>query len=144
MIRKSGCIISIKLLATLFLQPQRRVIFQKERYTLTEIEKSEDKAKAENAHSEDLETNGFCVVEDVLSPGEVFEIRQKLMDAVRESNRRGVPTYIPSLDQNDSNIRVFNLLDLDPVFIKLMERPEAIAFVKHLIGEETSSLMKPS
>ena len=103
---------------------------------MTKIEKSEERASVENAYSEDLETNGYCVVEDVLSSSEVFEIRQKLMAAAGESNRRGVPTYIPSLDQNDSNIRVFNLLDLDPVFIKLMERPEAIAFVKHLIGED--------
>ena len=103
---------------------------------MSEFEESEKKAKAETAYFEDLEVNGFCVVEDILSADEVFDIRKKLLAAARESNRRGVPTHIPSLDQNDSNIRVFNLLDLDPVFLELMGRSEAIKFVYQLIGED--------
>ena len=87
-------------------------------------------------HFYDLEANGFCVVEDVLTVAEVSGIREKLLDAATESNRRGVPTYIPSLDPNDANVRVFNLLDLDPIFLELMERPEAIEFVKKLVGDE--------
>ena len=87
-------------------------------------------------HFYDLEANGFCVVEDVLTLAEVSGIREKLLDAATESNRRGVPTYIPSLDPNDANVRVFNLLDLDPIFLELMERPEAIEFVKKLVGDD--------
>jgi len=87
-------------------------------------------------HFYDLEANGFCVVEDVLTVAEVSGIREKLLDAATESNRRGVPTYIPSLDPNDANVRVFNLLDLDPIFLELMERPEAIEFVKKLVGDD--------
>lgn len=87
-------------------------------------------------HFDDLEANGFCVVEDVLTGAEVSSIREKLLDAAIESNRRGVPTHIPSLDPNDANVRVFNLLDLDPVFLELMERPEAIEFVKKLVGDD--------
>ena len=87
-------------------------------------------------HFDDLEAHGFCVVEDVLTAVEVSGIREKLLDAATESNRRGVPTYIPSLDPNDANVRVFNLLDLDPIFLELMERPEAIEFVKKLVGDD--------
>jgi ectoine hydroxylase-related dioxygenase (phytanoyl-CoA dioxygenase family) len=87
-------------------------------------------------HFDDLEANGFCVVEDVLTVAEVSGIREKLLDAAAESNRRGVPTHIPSLDPNDANIRVFNLLDLNPIFLELMERPEAIEFVKKLVGDD--------
>jgi ectoine hydroxylase-related dioxygenase (phytanoyl-CoA dioxygenase family) len=87
-------------------------------------------------HFDDLDANGFCVVEDVLSADDVSGIREKLLAAAAESNRRGVPTHIPSLDPNDANIRVFNLLDLDPVFLELMERPEAIEFVKALVGDD--------
>ena len=85
---------------------------------------------------DDLEANGFCVVEGVLSAAEVTDIREKLLAAAVESNQRGVPTHIPSLDPNDANVRVFNLLDLDPVFLELMERPEAIGFVKALVGDD--------
>lgn len=88
-----------------------------------------------STHFDDLETNGFCVVEDVLLNTEVASIREKLLAAADESNRRGVPTHIPSLDPNEANVRVFNLLDLDPVFLELMARPEAIEFVKQLIGD---------
>lgn len=87
-------------------------------------------------HFDDLEAHGFCVVEDVLTAVEVSGIREKLLTAATESNRRGVPTYIPSLDPNDANVRVFNLLDLDPIFLELMERPEAIEFVKKLVGDD--------
>ena len=90
----------------------------------------------QSTHFEDLKTNGFCVVENALSSAEVLDVRKKLLDAAKESNRRGVPTHIPSLDQNDSNIRVFNLLDLDPIFLELMERNEAIEFVEQLIGDD--------
>jgi ectoine hydroxylase-related dioxygenase (phytanoyl-CoA dioxygenase family) len=87
-------------------------------------------------HFDDLEAHGFCVVEDVLTAVEVSGIREKLLTAATESNRRGVPTHIPSLDPNDANVRVFNLLDLDPIFLELMERPEAIEFVKKLVGDD--------
>tara|TARA_B110000977_G_scaffold73622_1_gene99635 strand:- start:3627 stop:4427 length:801 start_codon:yes stop_codon:yes gene_type:complete len=87
-------------------------------------------------HFDDLEANGFCVVENVLTANEVSGIREKLLLAATESNRRGVPTHIPSLDPNDANVRVFNLLDLDPVFLELMERPKAIQFVKALVGDD--------
>ena len=103
---------------------------------MTTIDKSQDRLEVQKTYADDLKANGFCVVDDVLSIEEVSEIREKLLAAARESDRRGVPTYIASLDQNDSNVRVFNLLDLDPVFLELMGRPEAIAFVRHLIGED--------
>ena len=102
----------------------------------TGIKRSLVDDKALGKHFDDLEANGFCVVENVLTAAEVSGIRKKLLDAAIESNRRGVPTHIPSLDPNDANVRVFNLLDLDPVFLALMERPEAIEFVKTLVGDD--------
>ena len=102
----------------------------------TGVERSLVNDRVLGKHLEDLEANGFCVVEGVLSAAEVSSIRGKLLAAAVESNHRGVPTYIPSLDPNDANVRVFNLLDLDPVFLELMERPEAIGFVKALVGDD--------
>ena len=77
-------------------------------------------------HLEHLDEHGFCVVPGVLTAQEVINIRKRLLAAADESNRRGVPTHIPSLDPNEANIRVFNLLDLDPIFLELMQRDEAV------------------
>lgn len=107
-----------------------------EKPILTGINRSLAKNKTFGEHFDDLEANGFCVVEDVLTANEVSGIREKLLLAATESNRRGVPTHIPSLDPNDANVRIFNLLDLDPIFLQLMERPKAIEFVKALIGDD--------
>jgi ectoine hydroxylase-related dioxygenase (phytanoyl-CoA dioxygenase family) len=101
-----------------------------------EVKQSLASDKPLNRHFDDLDANGFCVVEDVLSTAEVSGIRERLVASAAESNRRGVPTHIPSLDPNDANVRVFNLLGLDPVFLELMERPEAIGFVKKLVGDD--------
>ena len=107
-----------------------------EKHILTGVERFLVENSKLAKHFDDLEAHGFCVVEDVLTAVEVSGIREKLLDAATESNRRGVPTYIPSLDPNDANVRVFNLLDLDPIFLELMERPEAIEFVKKLVGDD--------
>lgn len=101
----------------------------------TETQRSLVKNRTFDEHFDDLEANGFCVVENVLTANEVSGIRERLLLAATESDRRGVPTHIPSLDPNDANVRVFNLLDLDPVFLELMERPKAIQFVKALVGD---------
>jgi len=87
-------------------------------------------------HLEHLDEHGFCVVPGVLTAQEVINIRKRLLAAADESNRRGVPTHIPSLDPNEANIRVFNLLDLDPIFLELMQRDEAVGFVEALIGDD--------
>ena len=107
-----------------------------EKHILTGVERFLVENSKLAKHFDDLEAHGFCVVEDVLTAVEVSGIREKLLTAATESNRRGVPTHIPSLDPNDANVRVFNLLDLDPIFLELMERPEAIEFVKKLVGDD--------
>ncbi|MFW6093217.1 MAG: phytanoyl-CoA dioxygenase family protein [Pseudomonadota bacterium] len=82
-----------------------------------------------------LHQDGCCVVPGVLSPAEAAHARERLRAAAGESERRGVPTFMPSLDPNDRNIRVFNLLDLDPLFRELIVHPTALGFVHELLGE---------
>jgi ectoine hydroxylase-related dioxygenase (phytanoyl-CoA dioxygenase family) len=79
--------------------------------------------------------DGFCVVDGVLDAAAVREVRRRLVAAAEESRRRGVDTFMPVLDPNDRNVRVFNLLDLDPVFIELIRHPRAIALVRELLGD---------
>ena len=66
-------------------------------------------------HKADLSEHGFSIIEDVLTPEETAEVRRRLVAAAAESERRGIATFIEGLDPNPCNVRVFNLLDLDPV-----------------------------
>ena len=88
-----------------------------------------------NQQLQSLKTDGYCILADVLDAAEVKAARRALIYAAVESKRRGVPTYVQGLDPNEENVRVFNLLDLDPIFRKLILQPQAIALVQALIGE---------
>lgn len=96
-----------------------------------------------------LREHGFCVVPDVLDPERVRDARRRLVEAAAESERRGVPTRVPGLDPNASNVRVFNLLDLDPVFLELIAHPLALSLVRLVLGESfiisnfTANVAKP-
>jgi hypothetical protein len=82
-----------------------------------------------------LTEEGWCLLPDVLSPGEAAGVRERLVAAVEASEARGVPTTYIGLDPNSRNVRVFNLLDLDPVFRELIQHPLALALVRFLLGE---------
>lgn len=82
-----------------------------------------------------LANDGHCIVPDVLSPEETADVRDRLWRAAAESERRGAPTRNVGLDPNEHNVRVFNLLDLDPVFRNLIQHPLALDLVRHLLGD---------
>jgi ectoine hydroxylase-related dioxygenase (phytanoyl-CoA dioxygenase family) len=86
-------------------------------------------------HLARLQDQGWSVVPGALSPDCTAYVRERLLEAARESENRGIPTHMPGLDPNDRNVRVFNLLDLDPVFIKLIVHPLALEFVHGLLGD---------
>ncbi|MGI9328657.1 MAG: phytanoyl-CoA dioxygenase family protein [Pseudomonadales bacterium] len=102
-----------------------------------------------DAHKDSLQKDGYCVVEGVLASPEAADVRRRLVAAAAESERRGIPTYIENLDPNANNIRVFNLLDLDPVFIDLIAHPVALQIVRHLLTDDfiisnfTANIAKP-
>lgn len=85
--------------------------------------------------TQQLLDEGFCVVEGVLDAATVRNVRERLVTAAEESRRRGVDTFMPVLDPNDRNVRVFNLLDIDPVFVELIQHPLGIALVRDLLGD---------
>jgi ectoine hydroxylase-related dioxygenase (phytanoyl-CoA dioxygenase family) len=88
-----------------------------------------------HAARDELDARGVCVVEGVLSPAEALDVRRHLLDAAAESERRGVPTFLPQLDPNAANVRVFNLLDLHACFRELIVHPAALALVQALLGD---------
>lgn len=84
----------------------------------------------------DLERDGHAVVPGVLSAAEVDDAVARLWAASAESQRRGIPTHIEQLDPNASNVRVFDLVDLDPLFGALLEHPVAEAVASRFLGPD--------
>ncbi len=103
--------------------------------------------------SPDLKTSlvdsGYCIIEDVLTEEQAVDVRQRLVEAAHESERRGIPTYIKGLDPNPNNVRIFNLLDLNPVFLELIQHPVALDVARYLMGDDfiisnfTANIAKP-
>ena len=81
-----------------------------------------------------LERDGVAVIPGVLSAAEAGHALDQLWAASAESERRGNPAHIEGLDPNASNVRVFNLIDLDPLFAALIAHPVADAVVTAVLG----------
>lgn len=81
-----------------------------------------------------LQREGFAIIPEVLDPDACAYVRARLWRAAEESERRGAPTRNIGIDPNEHNVRVFNLLDLDPVFVELIQHPLAIDIVTSLLG----------
>jgi ectoine hydroxylase-related dioxygenase (phytanoyl-CoA dioxygenase family) len=82
-----------------------------------------------------LKDEGWCVLPDVLDAGASSAALDRLWAAEAESRRRGVSTFMPVLDPNPSNVRVFYLLELDKLFRDLIQHPVAVEMVRSLLGE---------
>ena len=85
---------------------------------------------------DDLHRDGVTVIADVLTSTEAANALDALWGASDESQRRGVPAHIANLDPNASNVRVFNLIDLDPLFAQLIAHPTADAVLSALLGHD--------
>jgi ectoine hydroxylase-related dioxygenase (phytanoyl-CoA dioxygenase family) len=83
-----------------------------------------------------LDSTGYAVVPGVLSPSEADDVTDRLWAASEESQRRGIPAHREGLDPNAANVRVFDLVDLDPFFGDLLEQPVAAAIVARFLGDD--------
>jgi len=83
-----------------------------------------------------IATDGFAVVPGVLDAPTAAGVFQTLLTAADESERRGMATYAEGLDPNSANVRVWNLIDLDPVFAELIAHPVADAIVAGVLGPD--------
>jgi ectoine hydroxylase-related dioxygenase (phytanoyl-CoA dioxygenase family) len=97
----------------------------------------------------ELRRHGVATLPGVLAREQTSAARAALLGAAAESERRGVATFMPVLDPNASNVRVFNLLDLHEIFRELILHPVATALVRGLLGEHwaisnfTANIAKP-
>jgi ectoine hydroxylase-related dioxygenase (phytanoyl-CoA dioxygenase family) len=75
-------------------------------------------------------------VPGVLDRGAAAHALARLWAASDESQRRGIPAHVVGLDPNPSNVRVFDLIELDPLFAELIAHPLADAVVGGLLGPD--------
>lgn len=81
-----------------------------------------------------LADEGWCVLPDVIDQATVASALGRLWAAAEESERQGVSTFMPVLDPNASNVRVFYLLERDRIFRDLIQHPTAIEMVRAVLG----------
>ncbi len=74
----------------------------------------------------ELDERGWAILPDVLTAPEVTEARAALVAAAAASEARGIPTTMDYLDPGGRNIRIYDLIEYDPVFARLAEHPAVV------------------
>lgn len=85
---------------------------------------------------EQVETEGYCIVPDVLDPPTVQRARAAAVSAAERAAATGYPTVMEALDPGGRNVRMPDLLAYDPVFAELALHPVVVAYVELLLGED--------
>lgn len=87
------------------------------------------------AQNAQLASEGWCVVPDVLDPAEAAYALDRLWAAARAWGAKMGTNHLAVLDPNASNVRVFELLELDPLFRDMIQHPLAVECVRKVLGE---------
>lgn len=82
----------------------------------------------------DLGEHGLCVMPEVLDANTLARVRDALYAAAADDRARGRRASGFVLDQDAHNVRVWNLLNRDPLFAALAEHPLALELVRGVIG----------
>ena len=81
-------------------------------------------------------SEGWAVVPDVLTSGEIAAARSALIDAAAASEEQGIPVRLEDLDPGGRNVRVYDLVAHAPIFADLAEHHLALAYVEALLGPD--------
>lgn len=81
-----------------------------------------------------LDRDGLCVIEGVLDAGGIERVRKALHDGVARDEAQGIPLRGFPFDPDTHNLRVFDLIGKNPVFVELVEHPLALELVRHVVG----------
>lgn len=87
-----------------------------------------------NTMRQQLEDNGFCVFPEVLKQEELEQVRAALDRGVDMTRQHLGSTHVSFMDPNEANVRVNLLPAVDPIFIELLLREDALASVAAAIG----------
>jgi ectoine hydroxylase-related dioxygenase (phytanoyl-CoA dioxygenase family) len=83
------------------------------------------------AARKELDRQGYCVLENVLSPEETTQVRNDLAAASAEDRRAGDAF----LEYDGANQRVAMLLNRGRSFVDLAQHEVGLALIEHLLGE---------
>jgi len=90
----------------------------------------------DTAQREQLREEGWCIMPEVLAPDELARVRDAF-DRGIEYMRQSMGTAFDSrLDPNSSNQRIYNLPAVDPVFIELLCREDALEAAREVVGPD--------
>ena len=81
-----------------------------------------------------LDAEGVCVIERVLDARGVARVKDALLAGISQDETSGVPVRGFPFDPDTRNIRLFDLIGKDPVFVELVRHPLALELVRHQIG----------
>jgi len=82
-----------------------------------------------------FDEHGLALLANALSAAEVKDVRARLEVAAQLSEADDVPTRGYAFDTDGRNRRVFQLFNLDPIFVDLIQRAPALDFVRHSLGD---------
>ena len=77
---------------------------------------------------------GVCVIPDALTPTQLARAKEAIYRAADDDRARGRQQHGFGLDRDDGNVRVWNLLNRDPLFSDLAEHPVALELVRATLG----------
>jgi ectoine hydroxylase-related dioxygenase (phytanoyl-CoA dioxygenase family) len=85
-------------------------------------------------HKDSFEENGYCIIRDVLSPSEVEYVRERAMALAKTEEESGSAHFY---DEASKSQRVWNLLNKDPVFQKIIQTPVILEIMDWIFDRDT-------
>lgn len=83
-----------------------------------------------------LKEQGRVRLSSVLNKEEAAHILDRLWNAKKNADAKRDQSYLEHLEPNPSDIRIFGLLELNPVFRELITHPKVIELVKFILGKD--------
>jgi ectoine hydroxylase-related dioxygenase (phytanoyl-CoA dioxygenase family) len=93
------------------------------------------RAKTTDEAKSILDRDGICVIENMLDAHGLDRVREALKTGIANDEKDQVQLRGFNFDPDEHNVRVFDLVGKDRVFVELVENPIAIELVRHVIGE---------
>lgn len=78
--------------------------------------------------------SGWVRIPSLLSKAQAADVLAKLWKAKELAEARGDDTYLPWIDPNANNVRVFYLMELDKIFRDLIFHPTALEMARAVLG----------
>ena len=85
-----------------------------------------------------VDRDGLCIIENVLDADALARVRTALHQGIARDESSGVPVRGFAFDPDARNVRIFDLIGKNQVFIDLVEHPIAVELVGHVIGNPFS------